>query len=111
VYSVVIIVILLLGELITILEESSHKNMDNFYKFAMTLKGSAYIISHSGLIVSTLLFRSEIVNFIHVLLTFNSLIRNIFASCGRNFNNVKAQVSVLLTLHAFSAFVVVLNLR
>jgi len=108
VYSVVMIVILLCGELIIILGESSHTNVDNVYKFTITMKCSAYIISHSGLIFSTLLFRREIIKFLHVLLSFNSSIHNIFFSCGRNFNYVKTQVPVLLTLHALSAFVFIL---
>ena len=65
--------ILLLGELI-ILGESSHINVDNVFKFAMTVKVSAYIISHSGLIFSTLLFRSDNVKFLHVLLSFSFLV-------------------------------------
>jgi hypothetical protein len=107
VYSIVMTVVLLFGELIIILGESSHINVDNVYRFAMTMKGSAYIIAHSGLIFSTLLFRSEIIKFLHVLLSFNSSVHNIFFSCGRTFNHVKVQVSVLLTLHALSAFIII----
>jgi hypothetical protein len=73
------------------------------------MKSSAYISSRVGLVFSTLLFRSETVKFLHVLLTFNSSIRNIFISYGRNFNYVKAQVFVLLTLHALSVFVIILT--
>ena len=109
VYSVVMIVILLFGELIIILGESSHINVDNVYKFAIRLKGSAYIMSHSGLIFSTLLFRSEILKFLHVLLSFNSSFHNIFFPSRRNFNYIRAQVSVLLTVHALSAFVIILT--
>ena len=108
VYSVVMIVILFFDELIIILGESSHINVENVYKFAMRMKGSGYIISHTDLVFFTLLFRREIIKFLHVLLSFNSSIHNIFFSCGRNFNYVKAQVSVLLTLHALSAFVFIL---
>jgi hypothetical protein len=102
------IVILLFGELITILGESYNIDVDNVYKFAMTMKGSAYIMSHSGLIFFTLLFRSETVKFLHVLLTSNSSVRNIFFSYGRNFNYVKVQASVLLTLHELCASVIIL---
>ena len=107
VFSGLMIVILLFGELIIIFGERSRVNVDNVYKFAMTIKDSAYIISHSGLIFSTLLFRSEIVKFLYMLLSFSSSIHNIFISCGRNFNYVKDQVSVILTLHALIAFVII----
>jgi len=53
-----------------------------------------------------LVFRSEDVKFLRVRLTFNSSIHNIFFPYGRNFNYVKAQVSVPLLLHGLSAFVI-----
>jgi hypothetical protein len=66
-------------------------------------------MSHSCLIFSTLLFRSEIVKFLHVLLSCNSSKYDIFFSCRRNFNYIGGQVCVLLTLHALSAFVIILT--
>jgi hypothetical protein len=108
VYSVMMTVILLLGELLIILREVSHINVVNVYKFAVTMKSSEYMISQSGLILVTLLFRSEIIKFLHVLLSFNSSIHNIFVTRGRNFSYMKAQVSVLLTLCGLSAFVIIL---
>jgi hypothetical protein len=95
VYIVVVIVILLFVELIKILGESSHINECSVYNFALTMNGSAYIISHSGLIFCTLLFRCEILKFLHVLMSFNNSIpKMFFFSCGSNFSNLKVQPNI-----------------
>ena len=78
VYSAVMLVIVLLGEILMMTGEDGRENMDNVYAFATMMKGSAYMISHSGFLLFTLLFRRKIVKFLHVLLTFNSSIHNIF---------------------------------
>ena len=72
--------------------------MDNVYTFATVMKVSAYMISHSGFLFFTLLFRRKILKFLHVLLSFNSSIHNSFVSYGRNFNYIMAQVFVLVTI-------------
>jgi hypothetical protein len=107
VYSVMMIAVLLLGALLYILGETSRIDVDNVYKFAVIMKSSVYMTSHSGLILVTLMFRSEIIKFLHVLLSFNSSIHNIFVNCGRNFNYINVQVSVLLTLHGLIALVII----
>ena len=104
-------VIFLLGELLTMIGQTVRDKMDNVYRFATMMKSSAYIISHSGFLFFTLLFRSEIIEFLHVLLSFNNSIHNIFVSYGRNFCYFKAQVSVLVTLHAFIGFLAALVLE
>jgi hypothetical protein len=78
-------------------------NMDNVYTFAAIMKSSAYVISHGCFLFSTLLFRGEVVNFLHVLLSFNSSIYFTFTAFDSNFNCVKAQISVLVPLHTLSA--------
>jgi len=47
VYSVVMLVIILLGELLLIIGKGGREAMDNVYTFATMMKGSAHIISHS----------------------------------------------------------------
>jgi hypothetical protein len=43
--------------------------VDNVYTFAAVLKSSAYVISHGCFLFSTILFRVEFVNFLHVPLS------------------------------------------
>jgi hypothetical protein len=85
--------------------------MDNVYIFATTLKGSAYMISHSGFLFFTLLFRRKIVKFLHDLLTFNSSIHKSFVSNGRNVNYVMTQVFVLVTIHALCSILLALSFQ
>jgi len=60
--------------------------MDNVYTFAATMKSSSYVISHSCFLFSTLLFRGEVVNFLHVLLYFNISIYFTLISFDSNVN-------------------------
>jgi hypothetical protein len=100
VYSVAMLVFVLPGELLMIIWKGFGEEMDDVYTFAATMKISAYTISHSGFLFFTLLFRRKILNFLHVLLTFNSSIHNSFISYGRNFNYIMIQVYVLVTILA-----------
>jgi len=111
VYSVAMLVIVLVGKLQVIIGKGGHEAMDNVYAFATMLKGSAYMISHSGFIFFTLLFRREILNFLHMLLTFNSPTHKIFVSCGRNFSYVMAQVFVLVTLYSLCTILIALSFQ
>jgi hypothetical protein len=77
-------------------------NMDNVETFATVLKSSAYAMSHGCFLFSTLFFRGEFLNFLHVLLSLNSLIYFTFISFDSNFNQVKAKISVLVPLHTVS---------
>jgi len=98
VYSAVMLVFVLFREVLTIIRKGFHEEMDNVYTFATVMKVSAYMISHSGFLFFTLLFRRKILKFLHVLLSFNSSIHNTFVSYGRNFNYIMAQVFVLVTI-------------
>jgi len=100
VYSAAMLVIVLLGEMLTIISKGGGEEMDNVYTFASLTKYSANLISHCGFLLFTLLFRRKIAKFLHMLLTFNSSIHNIFIPDGRIFNYVMAQVFVLVTIHA-----------
>ena len=81
-------------------------NIDNVYTFAAIMKSSPYVISHSCFLFCTLLFRGEVVNCLHLFLSFNSSIYFTFISFGSNFNNVKAQISELVSLHILSAVLI-----
>ena len=72
VYSVAMLVIILLGELLLIIGKAGREATDNVYTFATMMKGSAQMISYSGFLFFTLLFRRKIVKFLHVLLSFKS---------------------------------------
>ena len=109
VYSVAMLVIVLLGELLMIIGKGYGEAMDNVYTYATVMKGSAYMISHSGFLFFTLLFRRKIIKFLHVLLKFNSSIHSKFISCGRNFNYVMTQVFVLVTIHALCSILLALS--
>ena len=109
VYSAAMLVIVLLGEILMIIGKGDREVMDSVYTFATRMKGSANMMSHSGFLFFTLLFRRKIVKFLHVLLTFNSSIHNIFFPDGRNFNYVMAQVFVLATIHALCTVLLVLS--
>jgi len=98
VYSVAMLVIVLIGELLMTTRKSGREAVENVYTFATMMKGSAYMMSHRGFLFFTLLFRRKIVKFLHVLLSFNSSIHNSFVSYGRNFNYIMAQVFVLVTI-------------
>jgi len=110
-YSVAMLVIVLLGELLMIIGKGGPEEMDNVYKFASMMKCSAYMISHSGFLFFTLLFRRKILNFLHVLLTFDISVHNKFISYGRNFNYIMTQVSVLVTIHALCAILLLLSFQ
>ena len=81
-------------------------NMDNVCTFAAIKKSSPYVISHSCFLFCALLFRGEVVNFLHLLLSFNSSFEFTFISFDSNFNNVKAQISELVPLHILSVFLI-----
>jgi hypothetical protein len=111
VYSVAMLVIVLVGELLVIIGKGFPEAMDNVYTFATMMKGSAYMISHSGFLLFTLLFRREILNFLYMLLTFNSSTHKIFVSYGRNFIYVMAQVFVLVTIYAVCSILIALSFQ
>ena len=111
VYSVAMLVIVLLAELLTITRKGVLVEMDNVYTFTTMMISSAYIISHSGFLFFTLLFSREILKFLYVLLTFNSSIHNIFVVYGRNFNYIMAQVFVIVTIHAICSILLALSLQ
>jgi hypothetical protein len=109
VYSVVVLVIVLCGEALTILGLGVRENIDNVYAFAVRMKGSAYMISYSGFLFFTLLFRRKILKFLHMLLSFKSSIHNIYFSNGRNLNLVMAQVFLIVTVYALKSILVALR--
>jgi hypothetical protein len=109
VYSAAMLIIILIGEVQTVIELGFHQNINEVYAFATKLKGSAYMISYSGFIFSTLLFRRKIVKFLHMLLSFNSSIHNNFLSYGRNFNHVMAQVFVIVALYTLITILLALR--
>jgi hypothetical protein len=109
VYSVVVLVIVLFGELVAMIWQGFAEGMDNVYAFAFMIKSSAYMISYSGFLFFTLLFRRKIVNFLHMLLSFNSSIHNIFQSYGTNFNLVMAQVFVVVSVYALIFILIVMR--
>jgi hypothetical protein len=111
VYSVSVLVIVLLGELLVITGKGGRENMDNVYKFATLWKSSAFTISRSEFLFFTLLFRREIMNFLHMLLTFNRSIHKIFFSYGRNLNYIMAQVFVLVTIYAICSIIMALSFK
>jgi hypothetical protein len=73
-------------------------NVDNLYTIAAVTKSCAYVISCSCSLFSALLFRGEVVNFLHVLLSFISSIYFTLTALYSNFNCVMAQISVLMIL-------------
>jgi hypothetical protein len=109
IYSVAMLVIVLFGELQMIIWKGGLEELDNVYTFATMMKSSAYTISHSGFLFFTLLFRGKILNFLHMLLTFNSSTHKIFVSYCRNFNYVMAQVFVLVTIYCLFSILITLT--
>jgi len=109
VYSVAMLVFVLLSEVQVIILEGGLENMDNVYAFAHIMKASACMISHSGLLFFTLLFRKKIVKFLHVLLKINSSIYNIFFSYGKKFSYIMAQVFLLVTFYALRSVLMSLS--
>ena len=109
VYSAAMLAIILLGKLLMIIEKCGREALDNVYALAHMMKGSANMISHSGFLFFTLLFRRKIVKFLHVLLTFNSSIHSIFTSSGRKFNYVMAQVFVLVSFYVLRCIIIALD--
>ena len=99
----VMLLIFLFSRLAKILGNIFNDNMDNVYIFAAIMKSSPCVISHSCFLFCTLLFRGEVVNFLHLFLSFNSSIEFTFISFDSNFNCVRAQISVLVPLHTLSA--------
>jgi hypothetical protein len=63
-------------------------------------------MSHSCFPFCTLLFRGEVVNCLHLFLSFNGSIYFTFISFDSNFNCVRAHISVLVPLHTLSAFLI-----
>jgi hypothetical protein len=99
VYSVAMLIIVLLSEFQALIWECGLENTDNVYAFAHMMKGSACMLSHSGFLFFTLLFRRKILKFLHVLLKFNSSIYNDFFSYEKKFSHIMAQVFVLVTMY------------
>jgi len=111
VYSVAMLVIVLLSEVLMIMRKDSLEAMDNVYAIAAMMKGSANMISNGGFLFFTLSFRRKFLKFLHMLFTFNSSIHKIFVSYGRNFNYIMAQVFVLVTIHAVCTIPLALSLQ
>jgi len=82
-YSAAMLVIVLLGELLMIIGKGGREAMDSVYTFASSKKYSPNLISHSGFLLFTLLFRRKIVKFLHML-TFNSSVHNILLPDGKS---------------------------
>jgi hypothetical protein len=80
--------------------------MDNVYTFVAIIKSSEYVVSYCCFLSNALLFRGEVVNFLHVPLSFNSSIYFTFISFDSNFNYMKAQISVFVPLHTLSALLI-----
>jgi adenine C2-methylase RlmN of 23S rRNA A2503 and tRNA A37 len=76
-----------------------NENMDNVYTFAAMIKSSAYVISSSCFLFSTLQFRSEIVNFLHVLLSFSLSIYLTSISSEIDVNLKKGKVRLWVFQH------------
>ena len=106
IYFGVMLLIYLFTSLAMIVGNIFNDNLDNFYTFAAMMKSSAYVISHSCFLFSTLLFLGEFVNFLNALLSFNSSIYFTLISFDSNFNCVKAQVSVLVPLRTSNDFLI-----
>ena len=66
------------------------------------MKSSAYLTSHSCFRFYTVLFRDEVVSYLHVLLCFNGSIYFTFTAFDSTFNYVKPQISVFVPLHTVS---------
>ena len=70
------------------------------------MKSCSYLTSHSCFLFYTILFRGEVVSFLHVLLCFNGSTYFIFTAFDSIFNYVKVQIFVFLPLHTLSAFLI-----
>jgi hypothetical protein len=57
------------------------------------------------------MYRGDTINFINVLLSFNSSIHNAFTSYGRNFDHVKMQVSVLVSILTLTSILIGLQYK
>jgi hypothetical protein len=99
VYSVVMLVIVLFGGLIMTITQGVHVDIDKVYEIAILMKRSAYMISYSGFLFCTLLFRRKILKFLQMLLSFNSSIDNISLSYERSFKRVMCHVFVVVMLY------------
>jgi len=110
-YSSMIILIFLCNRLAMIVGNIFNDNMENVYTFAAIMKRSPYNISHSCFLFYTLLLLGQVVNFLHVLLSFNTSIYFTFTAFDNKFNYVKVQISVLVPLHTLMAFQIFSDLK
>jgi hypothetical protein len=97
IYSGVMSLIVLFSRLSVIFGNIFNGNLHGVHTFEAMMKISTYAISHSCFLFYTLLFLGEVVSFLHVLLCFNSSIYYTFTCFDSNLNNMKAQISVLVT--------------
>ena len=74
------------------------EDTDKVHAFASKIHISAYLMTHSGFLFSTLMFCGEIPNFLKVLLPFMISIHNALTSDGRDFNQIRMQASVLVSV-------------
>jgi len=74
-YICVMLLIFLFCRLAIIVGNIFNVNMNNVYSLAAMMKSSVYVISHNCFLFTTLLFLGEVVNFLHVLLSFNNVPR------------------------------------
>jgi hypothetical protein len=109
IYSAVILAMFLVADVRTVTRMDYVEDADIDYTFAAIMKISAYLITHSGFLLSTLLFRTKIINFLNVLLSFNTSIHNTFTSYSRNVTHIKIQMSVVVSVLTLTAFLISLG--
>jgi hypothetical protein len=96
----------LVADIQTVTRMDYIEDADKVYTFAAIMQISGYLITHSGFLLSTLLFRSKIINFLYMLLSFNTSIHNTFTFYGRNVNHIKIQMSVVVSVLTLTAFLI-----
>jgi hypothetical protein len=69
IYSAVILAMFLVAEVRTVTGIDYMEDADKIYTFSAIMKISAYLVTHGGLLFSTLLFHTKIINFLNVLLS------------------------------------------
>ena len=101
-----IVAIFLFAEVRTVTRMDYMEDADKVYTFAYKIKTSAYLITRNGFLFSTLMLRGEILHFLKVLLSFISSIHNALTSDGRDFNHIKMQVSVLVSVLTLASILI-----
>ena len=109
IYSAVMLLIFLGSKLAIIIAKLCNDNMDDVDTFGTMMKSSADVISHSCFLFSTLVFRCDVIKFVHVLLSFCDSTYYTFTSFVNNFNYLFVEMSVLVTLYNLIAFLIFLG--